>query len=289
MTTAALETAVAVHPERPPAVWGHLAARSAAETVSGWLTPGLTGVYAVASVLIAFVGLAASGYLQVQDFGRTAHSLLAVTMWVVPLAAVLTGAIATSDDGELTMLLVQPVSWQTVFFARWVGAAAALTAGVAFAWGATGVIIGGVAGWQDGAGYLAVGGVALGCVLTGTALGAAAGAMAGRRTPAVVAALGLWFALAVAYGLAAVAVISISRGFGDGWQPALLAALDPFDALRVLGTLGVGGRELAFGAVTAARDQSDTTSLPWLLTASVAGWTIAALAIGAWRFARRDR
>lgn len=288
MTTAALPAVIAGR-QGSPSVAIHLALRSARETVSGWLTPAFTGVYAVASLLIAFVGLSAGGYVQVQDFGRTAHSLLAVTMWVVPLAAVLTGAMATSDDGELTMLLVQPVSWHTVFVARWAGAAAALATGVLFAWGATGLIIGGVAGWQDGFGYLAVGGVALGCVVTGTAIGGAAGAFAARRTPAVVAALAVWFGLAVAYGLLAVALISVSRGLGDGWEPAFLAALDPFDALRVLGMLGVGGRELAFGAVTAAREQSTTTTLPWVLAASTAGWSVTALVAGARAFSRRDR
>jgi len=271
-------------------VLGRLAARAAAETVNGWLAPGLTLVYAVASVLIAFVGLSAGGTIQAQDFGRTAISLLAVTLWIVPLAAALSGALALSDDGELSLLLVQPVSWRVIFLGRWLGATVATVAGVLLGWGATGILVGGLAGWSDLGGYLGVGAVAVGAAVMGTAVGATAAAVGGRRAPAIITALALWFALAVAYDLCAIAAISVVSSLsGAAWTPAFLAALNPFDALRVLGTVAIGGRELAFGAVTASLAQSGTARLPLVMLTSVGVWTAGALWIGARVFERRDR
>lgn len=291
MTSAALERVSPAPARRSRAsAWLTIAARAAGDAVSGWLVPGITGAYAAAAVLVTFVGLAAGGTIEAQDFGRTAQSLLVITLWIVPLAAVLTGALAVADDGELTLLLVQPVSRLQVFIGRWAGATGAVLAGVVMAWGLVGLLIGGLAGWSDAAGYLAVGGTAAGCVLVGSALGAAGGAAAGRRGPAIVAALGVWFALAVAYDFVAIAMLGVGRELaGSGWTPAALAGLNPFGALRVLGTLGVGGQELTFGAVTAAVEQSGTGRLPPLLAASVVLWSAGALGLGAWLFGRRDR
>lgn len=290
MTTAAMDLPAAGIVGTARGAWRRIAWRTAAEMTSGWLAPGLAGVYAVASILIAFVGLAAGGTLQAQDFGRTAQSLLAVTLWIVPLGAMLGGALAAADDGELTLLLVQPVSWRVVFLARWAGSATAVGAAVLLAWGSAGLVIGALAGWGDVAGYAGVGGIALGAVVVGTALGAAAGGLAGGRGPTLVTALALWFLLAVAYDLVAVAAISVApTALGGEWSAGLLAAGSPFSTLRVLGTLVVGGRDLAFGPVSAALAQSGTARLPAVFAGAVVLWTAAALVAGTRFFTTRDR
>jgi ABC-type transport system involved in multi-copper enzyme maturation permease subunit len=275
----------AVRDTRPTLI---IARRAARDAVSGWIAPGLAVAYALASVLIAFVGLSAGGLVQAQDFGRTSQSLLAVTMWIVPLAAILAGALATSDEGELTLLLAQPVSWSRICLARLAGTAVAIGAAVAFAWGLTGLIVGGLAGWSDFGGYAAVGAVALGSAITGVAIGGLAGAIGVRRGRSLVLALVFWFVAAVAYDLIAIAIVSVLGG-DAGWGIGVLAAFNPFDALRVLGTLGIGGEDLAFGPVTAAIQQSETRWLPVVLGAACSVWVAGALVAGTLVFARRDR
>jgi Cu-processing system permease protein len=290
MTSSTITAATAAAPVSRPRIAWRLARRAAGESVSGWLAPGLTATYAAAAALVAFVGLSAGGTIQAQEFGRTAQSLLTVTLWIVPLAAALAGAIAVADDGELTLLLAQPLRWRTVFLARLAGTAGALAAATLVAWGFVGLVVGILAGWRDVAGYLAVGAVALASVFIGVALGGVAGALGGRRGRAIVLALALWFALGIAYDLVAIAVVSLSAANGaGGFGLSVLAAANPFDAIRVLGTLGIGGRDLAFGAVTASLEQSGTAHLPALLAASFFGWTAASLGLGAWVFSHRDR
>jgi ABC-type transport system involved in multi-copper enzyme maturation permease subunit len=267
-----------------------VARRAAHEAVTGWLAPTYTVVLGGAGLLVAFVGLAAGGTLTAQDFGRTAVSLLTLVGWIVPLAGVIAGAAAAADDGERTLLLVQPISWRSVFLGRVAGTLGAMIAATLLAFGIVGLVIGLLAGWRDATGFLAVGGIAIGLLGVSVPLGAAVGAALGRRLPAVFASLAVWFALAILWDLMAIAAVSVAGGtFGHSWRPALLAAVNPFDALRLLGTLALGGRDATFGAVTAAAEHADLARLPLLFAVAPALWMGLALAAGDRWFRRRER
>jgi Cu-processing system permease protein len=94
----------------------------------------------------------------VQDFARTAASLVQLVLLLVPLTSLLTGIIALAPErGAAELLFSQPVSRRAVLIGKLLGLFAALVAAQAIGFGAAGAVIFSQSG-QDGlGGFLLVG------------------------------------------------------------------------------------------------------------------------------------
>src|SRR6185503_53617 len=77
------------------------------------------GGFALASLVVAVVGLSAGGVLAVQGFARTSISLLQLVVWVVPLVALLSGAAAGAECREVEFVFALPVTRTDVLLSCW--------------------------------------------------------------------------------------------------------------------------------------------------------------------------
>ena len=205
--------------------------------------------FAGLALAVAGGGYIISGGHGVQDFARTAASLVQLVLLLIPLASLVFGALAlTPDRGAAELLYAQPVSRASILAGRMLGVWAALVAAEFLGFGAAGLVVRGQAGpdgaWQYGA--LVVTSAALTAVFLAIAA-LLASANAGRRTRVLASALVVWFVTAVLFDIAVLAMASTLRSGAASRLMVVATLVNPVDAARV-GVLVVIDGVSAFGA-----------------------------------------
>src|SRR6202162_3902255 len=293
---------------------------------SRW-TQIFAGVFAALSLAVASSGYILSGGGGVQDFARTAASLVQLVLLLVPLTSLVIGVLALSPDrGAAELLFSQPVSRRTLLFGRLLGLFAALGAaqavglggaGIAIFWrsgqvgaGAYGLLFAsslaltaGVLGlggagiaifWRSGQvgtgayGLLFASSLALTAVFLGLAAALACGAV-GRKARSLALALILWFG---AVGLFYVAALGAATLLPSGSASRLLIAatlVNPVDAVRTGTLLAIEGTT-AFGAASLAllRATRGPGGAQALVALSVFFWIVIPVAVAARRLGKAD-
>ena len=249
-------------------------------------------VFGGLALAVASAGYILSGGSGVQDFARTAASLVQLVLLLVPLTSIVMGVLAlTPDRGGAELLYSQPVARRSVLVGTLVGLFGALVAAQAVGFGAAGLVIFARTG-SEGLGGFAI--VALGsAVLTAVFLALAAvvsvGQIGRRRVRALAVALVSWFVLALLFDVAALAVASLLRS-GDASRLLIISVLvNPIGAVRT-GTLFAIEGTGAFGAASLAllRFTGGETGAAALILLSLSGWVIVPLLLAARRLARID-
>jgi len=248
-------------------------------------------VFAGLALAVAGAGYVLSGGHGVQDFSRTAISLVQLVLLLVPLAALVFGALAlTSERGAAELLYSQPVSRGHILFGRVLGLWAALSAAELVGFGLAGLVL----QWQAGLGGVArYGALALtAVVITGVFLSVAAwlsSGHTGRRTRVLALALVVWFLAVVLFDVAALGAASLLRS-GSASRLLIWATLiNPVDAARTGALLAIEGTS-AFGAATAAllRFTGGMTAAGAAIATSLVLWLVVPFACAVRGLTRSD-
>lgn len=257
---------------------------------SRW-TQVFTAVFGLLALAVAASGYVLSGGSGMQDFARTAASLVQLVLLLVPLTALVAGVAATPEIGAAELLFSQPVARRSVLAGRLLGMFLALAAAQGIGFGAAGLVLFLRTGQQGIAGYLGV--VAGSIVLTGVFLGisalVAAGDAGARRTRNLALALVIWFSAVVLFDVAALGVASLLPS-GVASRLLIIAAIaNPVDAVRTGALLLVEG-SAAFGAASLAflRFTGGATGAALWLGASILLWLAAPIAGAILRLNRAD-
>jgi Cu-processing system permease protein len=257
---------------------------------SRW-TQVFTAVFGLLALAVAASGYVLSGGSGMQDFARTAASLVQLVLLLVPLTALVAGVAATPEIGAAELLFSQPVARRSVLAGRLLGMFLALAAAQGIGFGAAGLVLFLRTGQQGIAGYLGV--VAGSIVLTGVFLGisalVAAGDAGARRARNLALALVIWFSAVVLFDVAALGVASLLPS-GVASRLLIIAAIaNPVDAVRTGALLLVEG-SAAFGAASLAflRFTGGATGAALWLGASILLWLAAPIAGAILRLNRAD-
>jgi Cu-processing system permease protein len=249
-------------------------------------------VFAGLSLAVASSGYILTGGYGVQDFARTASSLVQLVLLLVPLASLLMGALAlTPERGGSELLFSQPVPRSAILLGKLLGLFAALAAAQALGFGAAGLAIFSQAGGEGLGTFLLLGLGSL--VLTAVFLGLAALLAAGspERGKARVLALSLvvWFVAVVFFDVAALGVASLLPS-GLASRVLIVAVLvNPADAVRTGALLAAEGTT-AFGAASLAflRFTRGPVGAGLLLAASLCFWLAVPTLLAIGRLRRSD-
>src|SRR5262245_41452701 len=101
-------------------------------------------IFAGLALGLSLLGMSGLGNVGISGFGRTAASLLNLVLVVVPLMALLVGAMSVAgerEQGTLQTLLAQPVVPAEVLLGKFLGLAAVLLATIAAGFGLSAVVI----------------------------------------------------------------------------------------------------------------------------------------------------
>jgi Cu-processing system permease protein len=227
----------------------------------------------------------------VQDFSRTAVSLVQLVLLLVPLTALLIGVLSlTPERGVSELLFSQPVSRRTILLGRLLGLFQALAGAQAIGFGAAGVVVFYQAGEEGLGGFvlLVLGALILTAVFLAMAALLASGS-SGRRSRALALALVVWFAAVVLYDVVALGLASLLPS-GSASRLLIVAALaNPVDAIRTGTLLGIEGTA-AFGAASLAflRFTGGSLNAGWLLSLSLLAWLVLPATLAVYRLKRAD-
>jgi Cu-processing system permease protein len=254
-----------------------------------------TQIFAAVFALLA-LGVSSSGYVLsgghgVQDFARTAASLVELVLLLVPLTALVIGVLSLAPErGAAELLFSQPVSRRAILLGKGAGLLVALFAAQALGFGAAGLVIFSRAGGSGLPGFalLVLGSFVLTAVFLGVAALVSAGTV-GRRTRALAIALVVWFGAVVLFDVAALGVASLLPS-GPASRVLIVSVLvNPADAVRTGALLGIEGSG-AFGAASLAllRFTRGPVGAGLLLAASLLLWMVAPALLAARRLGKAD-
>lgn len=248
-------------------------------------------IFAGLALLVAGSGYVLSGGHGLQDFARTAVSLVQLVLLIVPLAALVFGSLTLSPDrGAAELLYAQPVPRWAILAGRVIGLFLALAAAELLGFGVAGLAVQYYSGPSGASQFLAV--VALSLALTAVFLAIAAALASGepgRRARALAMSLVVWFVAVILFDLAALGVASMLRS-GAASRVLMTAALvNPVDAGRTGAYMAIEGTS-AFGAASLAllRFAGGERAVAALVTASLLLWTIVPAWVAARRLGRTD-
>jgi Cu-processing system permease protein len=249
-------------------------------------------VFAAFALAVAASGYILSGGSGLQDFARTAASLVQLVLLLVPLTTLVSGVIAlTPDAGAAELLFSQPVGRRTIIAGKLIGLLLALLASQAVGFGIAGLVLFARTGSEGLSGFLsvAVGSALLTAVFLAMAAAITAGDTSTHRARNLAAALVVWFVAVVLFDVAVLALASLLPS-GPASRVLMVAAiLNPVDAVRtgtllaVEGTTAFGAASLAFLRFTGGA----IGAIGWLL-ASIAAWLLLSLFAAARRVTRAD-
>ena len=249
-------------------------------------------VFGLLSFAVAGAGYVLSGGHGVQDFARTAVSLVQLVLLLVPLTALVIGVLALAPErGAAELVFSQPVARHTILLGRLLGLFQALAAAQAVGFGAAGVVVYAQSGSDGLSGFLML--VAASLVTTAVFLGLAAllsaGAVGRKRTRALALALVVWFVAVVLFDLAALGLASLLPS-GTASRVLMIAAIvNPIGAVRTGTLLAIEGTG-AFGAASLAlfRFTRGTTGAGLVLGLSLLVWLVAPTFFAIRRLRRAD-
>lgn len=249
-------------------------------------------VFAALALAVSGAGYVLSGGHGVQDFARTAVSLVQLVLLLVPLTALLIGVLSLAPDrGAAELVFSQPVSRRTILLGRLLGLFQALAAAQALGFGAAGLVVYSQAGPEGVGGFLllVLGSLATTAVFLALAALLSAGAVGRRRTRALALALVVWFAAVVVFDVAALGLASLLPSGTASRLLIVSVILNPVDAVRTGALLGIEGTG-AFGAASLAffRFTKGASGAVALLASSVLLWIVVPTALAIRRLERAD-
>lgn len=249
-------------------------------------------VFGVLALFVSGAGYVLSGGHGVQDFARTAVSLVQLVLLLVPLTALLIGVLSLAPErGAAELMFSQPVSRRTILLGKLLGLFQALAAAQAVGFGAAGAVVYGQSGGEGLSGFvfLVAGSLFITAIFLGLAALLSAGAVGRGRTRALALALVVWFVSVVLVDLAALGAASLLPS-GTASRVLILASLlNPVGAVRTAALLGIEGTG-AFGAASLAllRFTHGATGAAVLLGLSVLLWLVAPAALAVRRLRKAD-
>ncbi len=250
-----------------------------------------TALLAALALTLAFLGAAPTGTVKVSGLAVTIVSLSSLTIFLVPLIALLLSydaIVGEVDRGTMALLLAYPVARWQVVFGKFAGHLAILGFAILVGYGVAGLALQ-WAGNEDRGAWTAFGVMVASSILLGgvfLAIGYFVSTLVRDRGTAAGIAIGVWLFFVLLYDMALLGLLVADQGrtvTADVLNALLL--LNPADAYRLLnltaspdvsGFAGVAGLGARTGLGTG------------VLLGALAAWTITPLAAATALFARRQ-
>jgi Cu-processing system permease protein len=249
-----------------------------------------TVVMAALALSLALLGSAPGGTVGAAPLAVVVVSLASLTIFLVPLIALLLSfdtIVGEAERGTLLLLLAYPINRWQVILGKFLGQVAILGVATVLGYGAAGLVLtvtagGDTADWQAFAGLIGSS-ILLGAVFV--ALGGLASVAVRERATAAGLAVGLWLVFVLLYDMALLGLLVADQGATVGASLLdLLLLLNPTDAYRLLNLTG----DSQVATLTGMIGPNEGAIAPPFLLVSLLAWTLVPLGLAAAIFHRRQ-
>jgi Cu-processing system permease protein len=251
---------------------------------------GATLLLAALGFAITFLGSSPTGLLDVKPLAVTVVSISSLTIFLVPLIALLLGydaIVGEAERGCLLLMLTYPLSRFELIVGKFIGHASILAFATLIGYGAAGVAAA-IAGSGDSESWQAFAALLFSSVALGLAFLALAylvSVMAAERSTAAGVAIGVWLLFVIVYDLALMGLLAASKGRVGGGVFSYLLLLNPADAYRLFNLTSFENvRKISGMAGLAASAHFP----PAVLIFALLFWTAAPLSAAIALFSRRE-
>jgi Cu-processing system permease protein len=251
-----------------------------------------TVLLAALALTLTFLGSTPTGSVGVRPLDVVIVSLSSLTIFLVPLVALLIShdaIVGELERGTMLLLLSYPVSRRQVLLGKFAGHLAILAFAAVLGYGTAALALAATGASIDAASLSAFAAMIASSILLGAvfiAIGYLVSALVRERATAAGIAIGVWLLLVVIYDMALLALLVVDQGRLISAQVLSgLLLLNPADVYRLLNLAGTANVSM-FSGMTGLAD-TITLGAPLLLAALLA-WTLLPLALAGLVFARRE-
>ena len=254
-----------------------------------WIV-GATLVLASLAFALALLGSAPTGTLGVKPLAVTVVSLSSLSIFLVPLIALLLSydsVVGEIERGTMLLLLTYPLTRSQILLGKVLGHCGILTIATVLGYGGAGLAVG-LGQGSDPQSWEAFGFLLLTSVMLGAAFVALAtliSLLVRERGTAAGMAVGLWLLFVVVFDLAMLGLLVAGQGVVDPATFRWLLALNPADVYRLVNLTGFENVRMFSGMSGLA---AEVRFPPGVLLAILAGWIVVPLAAALLLFRRRE-
>jgi Cu-processing system permease protein len=249
----------------------------------------LLGALALA---LAFLGSAPTGAVKVSPLAVTVVSLSSLTIFLLPLIALLLSydaIVGEIERGTMALLLAYPVSRAAVILGKFIGHLVILAIATILGYGAAAAALGLAGGEADAESWRAFAALVGSSILLGAvfvAIGYLVSVAARDRAAAGGVAIGIWLLFVLIYDMVLLGLLVADQGrMVTAGRLGWLLLLNPADAYRLLNLTGFANVSMIAGMAGLG---AQSRLGPGLLVAALGCWTALPLALAAALFARRQ-
>ena len=251
-----------------------------------------TLLLAALALSLTFLGSAPTGNVGVRALDVVIVSLSSLTIFLLPLIALLIShdaIVGEMERGTMLLLLSYPVARWQVVLGKFVGHLAILAFATLIGYGAAAAALAATGAGIDAESWQAFAAMVGSSVLLGgvfIAIGYLTSALVRDRGTAAGIAIGIWLLLVLIYDMALLGLLVIDQGqvVSAGVLNALLL-LNPADVYRLFNLTGFANVSTFSGMAGLA---GSAVLSPSMLLAALAAWTVLPLALAAAAFSRRE-
>jgi Cu-processing system permease protein len=269
-----------------------IAAKEIQESLRNWWVLSTTLLLAALALTLTFLGSAPTGSVGVRALDVVIVSLSSLTIFLLPLIALLLShdaIVGEIERGTMLLLLSYPVARWQVLLGKFAGHLAILAFAIVLGYGAAALALATTGATIDAESWAAFGKMIGSSILLGAtfiAVGYLISSLVRARGTAAGVAVGIWLLLVLIYDLALLGLLVVDQGrfISAGALNALLL-LNPTDVYRMLNLAGSANVSVFSGMAGLA----DTMTLnPGILLMALAAWATLPLALAAFVFSRRE-
>lgn len=269
-----------------------IAAKEIQESLRNRWVLAMTALLAALALSLTFLGSAPTGTVGARALDVVIVSLSSLTIFLVPLVALLIShdaIVGEAERGTMLLLLSYPVSRGQVLLGKFVGHIAILAFATVLGYGTAAVTLAATGAAIDAESWAAFAGMIGTSILLGAvfiAIGYLISVLVRERATAAGVAIGVWLLFVVVFDMALLGVLVVDQGrtISSGTLSALLL-LNPTDVYRLLNLAGATNVS-AFSGMSGLAET--IAPGPAKLLCALAAWTLIPLAAAAMIFQRRE-
>lgn len=269
-----------------------IAGKEIQESLRNRWVVAMTALLAALALSLTLLGSAPTGTVGARALDVVIVSLSSLTIFLVPLVALLIShdaIVGEAERGTLLLLLSYPVSRAQVLLGKFVGHLAILAFATVLGYGTAALTLAATGATIAAQSWMAFASMIGTSILLGAAfiaIGYLVSVLVRERATAAGIAVGIWLLLVVVFDMALLGVLVADQGrVISSTALSGLLLLNPTDVYRLL-NLGGATNVSTFSGMSGL---AGTVALgPALLLTALAAWTLVPLALAAMIFSRRE-